>query len=93
MKIIVPPDIELALTEHAQKRGKTPEDLALDALRERFVSVPTPTDSKETLADFLAGHIGVLSSSEVVRDGASMSENCGKKFADVLTEKRKQGRL
>ncbi len=62
-------DIAAALTEHARREGTTPEQLALAALRERFV-VPTPPngagEGQATLADYLADHLGVLSSGEHV---------------------------
>ena len=93
MKIIVPPDLQWALTEQAQKRGKAPEDLAVEALRERFVPCAAPVESAQTLADFLADHVGILSSGEIVTGGAGMSQNGGKKFADALKERREQGRL
>ncbi len=96
MKITLTPDIESALAEQARRQGTTPETLAIDALRERFVSsvaTETPAEGQETLADFLAGHLSVLSSSEYVPSGARMSENCGKKFAAGLVKKRQKGRL
>lgn len=96
MKLTLTPDIEHALTEYARRQGTTPEILALDALRERFVnSVNTevPAEEQENLADFLADHLGVLSSSEYVSGGARMSEDSGKKFAAGLVKKRQQGRL
>ena len=45
MIITLTPDIEQALTAEAQKRGRTPEQLALDSLRERFLfpeTIPSP---------------------------------------------------
>ena len=96
MEITLPFDIENALTKQAWRQGTTPEMLALNALQERFVSsmeIETPIEKEETLADFLAGHIGVLSSSEHVPGGARMSKNCGKKFAAGLLKKRQEGRL
>lgn len=82
MIITLAPDLEHALREQAQKKGTTPELLALESLREQFV-VPvgsTPPDGEaETLADFLSGHIGVIRSSEQVPGGARMSENSGAK--------------
>ena len=63
MIITLPPDIERVQVEHARKQGTTPELLALDSLRERFI-LPSPSDSaaesERTLADFLGKHIGVL---------------------------------
>jgi hypothetical protein len=94
MIITLTPDIERALAEHARKLGTTPERLALDSLRERFVwpaSHENPMEERKTLADFLRGHIGVLHSSEHIPGGARMSEEVGKKFTDGLLKQRKQG--
>lgn len=96
MIITLPPDIELVLVEQARKQGTTPELLALDSLRERFIASPLPkgvTKSEGTLADFLGTHIGVLHSSEHIPGGARMSEDTGKKFAAGMVKKRQQGRL
>ncbi len=96
MRITLTPDLERALAEQAHKQGTTPERLALDCLRERFLPLVTTESTAEeqgTLADFLANHIGVLSSSEHVPGGARMSENSGKKFAAGLVKKRQEGRL
>ena len=40
MVITLPPEIEQALREVARRRGVTPEELALAALRERFPPQP-----------------------------------------------------
>ena len=95
MLIKLTPDIEQALDEEARKLGTTPEQLALDSLRERFVrreAPPYPAKKPETLAHFLRGHIGVLHSSEHVPGGARMSESSGKKFTAGLVAKHQQGR-
>jgi hypothetical protein len=89
------PDIKQALAEEARKLGTTPEQLALDSLRERFVgreAPPSPARKPETLADFLRGHLGVLHSSEHVPGGARMSEASGKKFTAGLLAERQQQR-
>ena len=93
MRITIPSDIQAALARQARKQGTSPEDLVLTALRQRFAPQSARVDSADSLADFLAGHLGVLSSSEFVAGGANMSDNCGSKFPDGLTEKRKLGRL
>jgi hypothetical protein len=95
MIIKLTPDIERALAEAALNLGKTPEQLALDSLRERFVgreAPPSPAREPETLADFLCGHLGVLHSSEHVPGGARMSEASGKKFTAGLLAQRQQQR-
>jgi hypothetical protein len=96
MDITLTPDIERALQAEAVRLGTTPESLALDALRRRFVtSNPREINGQEgqTLADRLGDLIGILDSSEFVPRGARMSENIGEKFTDCLLEKRRQGRL
>jgi hypothetical protein len=96
MTIILTRDIESALAEEARKQGTTPEMLALDCLRERFVPAGTGEPSvgeQGTLADFLAGFTGVLASGEHVPGGARMSEDTGKKFAAGMVQQRQRGRL
>ena len=94
MIVKLTPDIEQALAEEARKLGTTPEQLALDSLRERFIgreAPPYPAREPETLADFLRGHLGVLHSSEHVPGGARMSEASGKKFtAGPLAQHQQQ---
>ena len=98
MIITLPFEIEHKLNELADKQGTTIELLALSAIREKFlyprISKIQNRESKvKTLADRLAPYIGSISSSEFVKGGANMSVNTGKKFADGLLEKRKQGQL
>jgi hypothetical protein len=95
MIITLTPDIEQALAAEARKLGLTPEQLALDSLRKRFVSPESDRPSageQATLADFLRGHLGVLHSSEYVPGGARLSENSGQKFAAGLAAQRPQKR-
>jgi hypothetical protein len=68
MIIVLPPDLERALAQEARKRGITPELLALDCLRARFLPPAQPVivlAEHGSLADFLADHIGVLSDSKI----------------------------
>jgi hypothetical protein len=95
MIITLTPDIEQALAAEARKLGLTPEQLALDSLRERFLSPESDLSTaaeQATLADFLRGHLGVLHSSEHVPGGARLSENSGRKFAAGLAAQRQQKR-
>lgn len=96
MDITLTPEIEVALTEQAQQRGIPPEQLALESLRHHFVmtsqNMPTTTLTG-TLADFLAGSVGVLHSSEHVPGGAKLSETKSTAFTNALLKKRQQGRL
>jgi len=95
MIITLTPDIEQALAAEARKLGRTPEQVALDSLRERFLSPESDLSfggEPATLADFLHGHLGVLHSSEHVPGGASLSEKSGRKFAAALITQRQQKR-
>ena len=95
MIITLTPDLEQALAAEARKLGCTPEQLALDSLRERFLSPESdqpPVAEQATLADFLRGHLGVLHSSEHIPGGARLSENSGRKFAAGLAARRHQKR-
>ena len=96
MTIQLSPDLEQALAEEARRRGTTPELLVNECLRDRFVhaSIQAPTgNGAKNLAELLADHIGALQSSEKVPGGARMSEDTGKRFTEILTEQRRQGRL
>lgn len=96
MIITVTPEIEQALREQAQKKGTTPELLAIESLRERFVPPAEDTHPErgaESLADFLADHIGVICSSERIPGGAQMSQESGQKFVAGMVEKRQRRRL
>jgi hypothetical protein len=80
--ITLPPEIVEPLTEEARRRGTTPELLALDTLRLRFVpSPPQPPENapESTLADFLAGYVGLAQGSR-----EAFSERCGERFAEGL---------
>jgi hypothetical protein len=95
MIITLTPDIAQALAAEACKLGLTPEQLALDSLRERFLfpeSHMSPVGAQATLADFLRGHLGALHSSEHVPGGARLSEDSGRKFTAGLVAQRQQKR-
>lgn len=96
MNITLTPEIAAALAEQAHQQGVTPEQLALDSLRRQFVATPKrrpETAFQGTLADVLAGSIGILHSSAYRAGGARMSEVKGTAFTEHLLKKRQQGRL
>ncbi len=89
MVIELTPEIEDALAEEAQRRGTTPEQLALDALRRHFLAIPREGEAAgETLFDLLSGYVGVVSGS-----GEAFSEKCAERFAEGMVEKQRQGHL
>ncbi len=88
--IIIPPDLEQAILEEAERRGVAPEAVAVDSLRRLFA---TPGRGGElsgdgSLVDFLGPYIGTVS-------GASeaFSEASGRRFADGLVEEYERGRV
>jgi hypothetical protein len=73
MTIKLTPQLEAALSEQARQRGIAPEDLALEALKERFLPKPPviePRDEWERGLLALAKDYGVsLSNWAVSSDG------------------------
>ena len=87
--ISLPSDLEGALLEAAQRQGTTPELLVLDSLRILFLPAPAPKETTHrdaTLADFLAGYIGVVEGTT-----EALSDNCGQHFVEGLLEKQQRG--
>ena len=88
--ITLPPDLEDRLAAEAQRRGTTPELLAVDTLRKAFVPAEAPNGEQPTgtLYDYLKDFIGVVEGT-----GEPISEDKGKLFTDYLVEKHRQGKL
>ncbi len=88
--ILLPQDLENAITEEARRRGMAPETLAVDGLRRLFApGEPSgPHADQGCLLDFLAGYTGSI-------DGTSeaFSEECGSRFTDAVADKRDGGCL
>ena len=93
--ITLPTELEKAVTEEAAQKGTTAELLTLDVLQERFLR---PSSTKQlpegaTLADALADYIGAINTRDKYPEGSTLSENTGRKFAQLMVEKRKRGKL
>ncbi len=86
--IVLPPDLEVDLTQQANREGKTIETVALERLRQSPLSQPLPATPPKNLKEFLGEMIGRLDGSN-----ESLSENCGERFTDYLVEKQKAGKL
>jgi hypothetical protein len=91
--ITLPPELEQVVTERAHGQGTTPELLVIDSLEKLYLSpaVP-PVEDEKTLADYWADYIGTVDSSELVPGGANLSQNTGRKFAELMVEKYRKTR-
>jgi len=88
--ITLPSDLEDRLTEEAQRRGTTPELLAVDTLRKAFepIEAANGEPAAKNLCEFLGSYVGAVEGT-----GEALSEDPGRHFTDYLVEKHKQGRL
>lgn len=103
MTIACTAEIEAALAKQSQQRGLTPDELAQQILRDGLglnartdlaVNGAAEVEEEEgTLADMLAGYIGVIDSRDYVPGGARLSEDTGRKFAAGMLEKKRLGKL
>lgn len=96
MNITLTPEIEQVLIRVARKQGATVESIVLKTLRECFFQKERKKQEgsgMNSLADMLKGDIGTIDSGEIVPGGAQMSTNTGKRFADILAAKRRQGKI
>jgi len=100
MTIALPPELEEAVAEEAvaeeaSQKGTTIELLTLDILQERFLKhiSPKPQSNGATLADTLTDYIGAINTRDRYPEGSKLSESTGRDFAQLMVEKRKQGKL
>lgn len=93
MSIVLSPEVERALAEAAQREGTTPDLLADSLLSERLFRNGSDAPAEpRNLAEYLADHIGVLSS---VKDGVSegdLSERTGEQYTKILLAREAQRR-
>jgi len=86
------PDEEARLRAHAARQGQDAAAYATAVLRQQIDAVPAPDG--ETLADFLAGYIGVVDSRELNSGEMShFAENSEAEFAKIMDEKQRQGHV
>ena len=95
MRIELTPDLESALVDAARRQGTTPDLLAEAYLRERLNTRMHESSGAEpkTLADFLAGYVGILGNGEGPGEASNLSEDTGRRFAEALSRNRAEGRL
>jgi hypothetical protein len=72
MVVNLTPQLETALTEQARQRGVTPEILALEALRDRFLPKAPPVEPRDDWERTLFG--AALDCGVSVPDGALSSD-------------------
>lgn len=104
MQLTLTHEISDALIEAAEQQGTTPEILALSCLQQHFLGskalesqqaseTTEPEANKQSLADFLEGYIGVLSSKQDNLENAKIQQQSTPSFTQYLMQKRDQGKL
>ncbi len=91
MTITLTSEIEALLAVLAGRRGKTPEQVALDTLREHLapeLEEPTDVADEGSAADLFAGRVGLIHGS-----AEAFSQDGGKRFAEYVAAKHQAGRL
>ena len=93
--ITLPPEIEETVAQQARRQGTTTELLALDVLRKTFPPAIEPPERKSgtSLFDLLSDYIGTIHSGEHIPGGAQMATDSGRKFAEGMARKRREGKL
>lgn len=86
LTITVPDELAGPLADEAERRGTTPELLALEAVRRALPPAePQPAGPPgRSLLDFLEGYIGTVEGT-----GEAFSQDCGRRFAEGLAARRK----
>jgi hypothetical protein len=96
------PDVETALVEAARRRGVTPDALADECLRERFMPRPTGTAASvgdhvsggpRNLLEFLGDSVGAVGGEDPNAPMTNGAEDTGRKFTEILLRRRADGRL
>ena len=86
--ITLPQELEKVLTQRAQQQNTTADLLAIDSLIKMYTPPSAaPVEEGVTLAEYWADYIGSIDSSEIVPEGAQLSENTGRKFAELMVKK------
>ncbi len=71
MTLTLSPEIEAVLTKVAVRQGTTPEQIVMEMVQEKFAvprdSVNEVTEEEPMLAEALAGHIGLVDSSDQLK--------------------------
>lgn len=93
--IILPPELEQAYTEQAEQQGTTAELLVLDVLHREmpYLTRQAELPPGVTLVDALADYIGAISTKDKYPAGSMLSQDTGRKFAQGMAAKHRQGKL
>ncbi|HEY2410663.1 MAG TPA: hypothetical protein VGI40_00390 [Pirellulaceae bacterium] len=86
--------MELALENEAVRRGTTPQMLALKIIESQLPAASIEESAKvQTLYDFLKPHLDSLPEPPPDAPQTNYSQDTGRKFAEAMVEKHRQGRL
>ena len=105
MTIELPVHLELALASEAARRGTTPQALATELITSQLPlggscdaeASAAPSSREEpvqkTMLDRWKSHLESLPKPPADAPQTNYSQDTGRKFAEALVEKRRQGRL
>ena len=91
MTITLTYEIETVLALLASRHGKTPEQVALDTLREHLapeLKLTADEADEGSAADLFAGRIGLIHGAK-----EALSQDGGNRFAAYVAEKHRAGQL
>jgi len=93
--ITLTPELEQAVNERARQQGTTPELLIQNDLRQKYLPAESAAMSSEgeTMAEFFAGYIGSVNSSDLAPEGSDLSEDTGRKFKELLLKRQAESKL
>ncbi len=91
LTINLSPQEEARLREKAARRGQDEAAYAAGVLRQDIYILPVDEEPAEgqSLAESLAGHIGLFSSAEP----SNMARNSEEEFGKIMDEKKRQGHV
>jgi hypothetical protein len=96
MTIELSPHLETALENEAARRGTTPQSLAVQFIAAQLPNTASPNGalSDEDLIERWKEHFRAVEiASREAKGPTNLSQDTGRRFAELLQEQRRQGRL
>jgi len=97
MTIELSAQLETALAHEAERRGTTPQALAVRMIESQLPPSPVRShaasdEQPRTMHDVWSSHIGAVASEPGDDANGRLSQETGRRFTELLIEQRRQGR-